>query len=487
MRIERIEARERGHAISGRVCCRFESPEATDTLELSHRGHIPYPVADLGQPDALLQVRDHPDARPSTIAREEWSFVDATHVRLPSGFEPGRFYELVYTATGAVLTGLGVAATRDAAAHLRPDYDAVYAYGASQSGGFLRTLLHLGCDRDEEGDTAFDGLLAHIAGAFHGEINWRFGQPSYFGPYSLSYTPPLADGELFDSPHRRGEPPKVMFFDTSAEYWSLYGALCHTSPDGRRDLPQPESARRYHAAGTQHGSAIFPPTNRLEAPVAVSAALPFNTVDYRPMLRAALVNLDGWARDQLAPPPSRHPRIADGSLVSAEAALDALRAVPGTEPPVHVPRLGPLDYGEQADSGRATRLPPVVGQRYPLLVPAVDADGNEIGGLRPPDVEVPVATHTGWNAHAPEGPAAGQLATLFGASIPFPVTTAARERARDPRPSIEERYASRDDYLTRLRGAAEQLVAARYLLPDDVVNIVAAGSQRYEHAAAHRV
>lgn len=179
------------------------------------------------------------------------------HVYLADGFEQGRFYEITYTAIGAPLTGIGLAATRDFASYLRHagaaegnplggQVDHVYAYGASQSGGLLRQMLYLGLHEDDAGRLVFDGVIPHIAGAFRGEFNWRFGQPSYFGPYSAAYAFPFADAEQtgptsgrVDGLHTRvlasGHAPKVAYTNTSAEYWSLWASLTHTTHDGRAD------------------------------------------------------------------------------------------------------------------------------------------------------------------------------------------------------------------------------------------------------------
>jgi len=108
----------------------------------------------------------------------------------------------------------------------------------------------------------------------------------------------------------------------------------------------------------------------------------------------------------------------------------------------------------------------------PLLVPQVDEDGNERSGIRLPDVAVPLATYTGWNFRKPEIGAPNELVSLLGSSIPFPATRAARDAAKDPRRSIEERYHSREDYLARVEQAADALVKSGYLLIDDEPRIL---------------
>jgi hypothetical protein len=200
-------------------------------------------------------------------------------------------------------------------------------------------------------------------------------------------------------------------------------------------------------------------------------------VDYSPLLRAALVNLDRWVSEGVEPPASAVPRLADGTAVPAETLRSAFAAIPGARFPEHIQRPLRLDFGPQLERGIVSTLPPKIGAAYVSFVAAVDADGNERAGIRPPELRVPLATFTGWNPRHPEQGAPGDLMAMMGSTLPF--ARAARERAAtgDPRPSIEERYAGRDDYLVRVRGVAEELVGARYLLAEDVDAVVArAGS-----------
>jgi hypothetical protein len=434
LHVERLEPRVDGTPITGRVRVRFRPDEPATTLPLSDRGHLPYPAADVEEAAATLVTRAHPEAPDEPIDRAAWRFSDPTHVELRAGFEPGRFYELTYTAAAAQVTGHGLLATRDLAAHLRPSYDGVLAWGASQSGGFLRTFLSLGLDRDEHGERAVDGVLPFIAGGYRAEVNHRWAHGSYFGPGSLAYLPPHANAEL---QAHDPDPVKTVYLTTSAEYWTLAGALAHTSPDGARDLAPPPAARLYHAAGTQHGGGVWPLTRYRAEPTPYVTEHPINVVEHRALLRAALVNLDAWVFDGVEPPPSRHPRIDDGTLVPH----DALAARPA-----HV-----LHFAGA-----------------PLLVPAADGDGNDLAGIKLPEVAVPVAAHTGWNVRATEIGGAGQLLPLAGATLPF-----------SPE-EISHRYASREDYERRARAVAAALVAERYLLAEDVEHVVAEALLRHD-------
>ena len=249
--------------------------------------------------------------------------------------------------------------------------------------------------------------------------------------------------------------------------------------EGTQDLPPSGSVRIYHYAGTQHGSGTWPLTdvNPLDGSRGQRV---FNCVDYRPLLRAALTRLDRWATGQEDPPPSRHPRLADGTAVPPEQLENSFTAIPGVGFPAHPSRVTAVDFGPEAEQGIATVLPPVIGEPYRHFVPAVDPDGNELSGIRLPDLAVPLATYLGWNLRHPDMGAPDQLMPLMGATIPFPATQAEREVRGDPRLSIAERYPNKTDYLARARRAANTLVEEGYLLAEDLELVVVQASERYD-------
>ena len=57
---------------------------------------------------------------------------------------------------------------------------------------------------------------------------------------------------------------------------------------------------------------------------------------------------------------------------------------------------------------------------------------------------------------------------------------AERERARDPRSSLEARYASRDVWAARLAEAVDGLVAERLLLAEDGDRLVIAARESWD-------
>ena len=479
----------RAAGVSGLVRCAFRPNAPIDVLPLADRYHIPNPAADLDDPAAHLSMREHGGAPATAIPRAAWRFPDASHIRLDGGFLPGRIYEVIYRASDPPLVGLGLLAVRDTAAFLRwapaaagnpcaGDLDRVYVFGVSQSGRFLRHLLYLGLDEAEDGRLVFDAVVPHVAGARRGEFNLRFGQPSLNAQASVGSLFPFTDAVdtdpvtgqrdgLLARLAARGPAPKIMTINTSAEYWRGDGSLVHTDVEGRRDVAPPAGARVYHFAGSQHTPGALPPPEA-DPNTGGRGRHRFNVVDYAPLLRAALVNLDRWVSEGVEPPPSAVPRLADGTAVRGEETAKLFQAIPGVRVPERLARPARLDFGPELARGVAGELPPKVGARFASYVSAVDADGNEVAGVRPVELAAPLATFTGWNPRHPEQGAPGDLMQMMGSTLPFARTAVERERAGDPRPAIAERYTSRAAYLDAVRAAAEALVAARHALAEDV-------------------
>ena len=277
--------------------------------------------------------------------------------------------------------------------------------------------------------------------------------------------------------------PKIIYTNSSAEYWRGDGSLIHVDPSGRKDLDPTDETRIYHFAGTQHVAGPLPQSRGTSG--GSRARYPFNVVDYAPLLRAALANLDRWVADGIEPPPNRHPRLDDGTAVTREellasfdAALDIVRP-----DPERLWVLREVDLGPEAHRG-VGRYPAQEGREYPCFVSDVDADGNEVAGIRLPDLTVPVGTHTGWNPRAPETGAPEQIIPMQGFSKFFAATAESKKATGDPRPSLEGRYRYRDAYLERVREEARKLVAESYLLEEDIGIVVEACAERYDEAWA---
>jgi hypothetical protein len=251
-----------------------------------------------------------------------------------------------------------------------------------------------------------------------------------------------------------------------AEYWHRSGSLIHTTPDGMKDADIPDEVRIYAIGGTQHGPAAWPPAR------GNADNLP-NPGDYRPVLRALLIALDAWVKDGTHPPPSVYPRIDQGTLVPWTQKDTNFPALPGVRFPEVIQRPEFAFFGPDfASKGIITIEPPEVRGHYTVLVPKCDADGNDLGTIRPPEVAVPVATFTGWNLRRREVGAEGMLANLLGSYIPLAKTREERDRTGDPRVSIVERYGSFEAYKKRYAAACADLVKQRFLLADEVESLV---------------
>jgi hypothetical protein len=443
-----------------------------------------YDAIDPAGPDSQLTVRAQMlGGQPATVPRSEWRVAGHT-ITLDSGFVPGLTYEISYRAANPPVAGLGYVAVRDTTAWLKHQPDALapvrfaYGYGSSQSGRFLRGFLYEGFNTDEHDRQVFDGVMAHIAGASRLSLNERWAKPTGLGVFTATAFP-FADASLRDpltgsreglleNARMGGHAPKVFYTNTPVEYWGTgrVAALVHTTPDGKSDLTLPENVRVYFIAGTQHSPSRFP------AEVSNGQQMD-NPVDYWWTMRALLLAMHKWVKEGAAPPPSLYPRLQDRTLVPA--ASIAFPAIPGVASPRG------LTAGTRAPNPYLTGVAGA-GAPLPLLVPQVDEDGNERAGIRLPDVAVPLATYTGWNFRKPAIGAPGELVSLLGSSIFFPPTRAAREAAKDPRRSIEERYASQEEYLAKVEQAADALVKAGYLLVDDEPRILQRASDQWDAA-----
>ena len=464
---------------------------------LADRDHIAYTVANPADPANTLSVRDSIEGPRRFIPRSEWK-LDRGRVYLPSGFQPAKIYEVVYKAQDPPVAGVGAAAVRDTVSHLKfGSADALsipagsirraIGFGISQSGRFLRTYLYYGFNEDEQHRKVFDGVMAHVAGGGRGSFNLRFSQPSRDGPpYLNKFYPtdifPFTDtvqtdpqtGEK-DGLLLRVKPeltPKIFYTNSSYEYWGRAASLIHTSIDGRADAPVPDTTRIYVFAGGQHGPAAFPPRRSIGQQMN-------NPNDYRWSMRALLVAMNKWITDDIAPPASRHPRVEDRTLVQVESLK--FPALAGVGKPTEAHKAYRVFYGlEFASKGIVSIDPPESNGSFAILVPQVDEDGNELAGLKMPEISVPLATYTGWNLFNAESGPTSLLSSMQGAYIPLPRTRADRERSKDPRPSIEERYESRERYLALVTAAARELVQQRYLLEGDVESVAKRAGEHWD-------
>jgi hypothetical protein len=506
-------AKENGQTITGLLRGDIMPSHEMAEIPLGHliignMGGTEYPVAEPDDPRNTLTVRDSRDAPRTTIARSEWQFAQTLdgkltpsdrHVHLNGGFHAGKLYEYVYVVANPVVAGLGFAAVRDFASFAKHTADAitpvarVYGEGISQNGRFLRNFLYDGFNADEEGRIALDGILAHVAGAGRGSFNYRFAQPSRDAqPTSSVFFPtdifPFTDqpekdpetgesGGLLDRAVAEKVVPKIFFSNTSYEYWGRVAALIHVSADGKLDMPLSDQVRICHFTGLQHFSGPWPPAKGAGD---LLGQEPQSPLPVKYFWRAMIANMDAWVRSNATPPASSYPRLSEGTLVS----LSEYRfpAIPEVSRPNEANLAYRLDYGPNWREGILSIQPPRVGKAFPLLVPQVDADGNERDGVRLPEITVPLATYATWNLRDPSIGAPDQRVSFEASYIPFPKTAEERQKSGDPRRSIAERYSGHDDYMSRFTKATDDLVKQHWILPEDREAVIQHGERDWVEA-----
>jgi hypothetical protein len=445
-----------------------------------------YCASDPRQLDATLSFRTSMDGPAQILPRERWQFdEDGCSVFLPEGFDSG-LYEAIYETVGSPVAGLGLAAVRDFASYLKfgasdtllreePQLlQRVIGFGYSQSARFLRTFVRDGFNTDEQGRAAFDGLLVSSAGAGGGSFNHRFAMPGQAGNSVLSVLrpvdlPPFTDEGLLARARTAGTVPKIFTTVTSTEYWARAASLTHTSEDGALDAPLDPSARLYFLTGTPHASGPLPP---LRQTTRGRFRYDINFAKQKWVLRALTLALDAWITNGTEPPPSRYPTLARQELVPLEQLQ--FPTVPGLLTPAeYLPPVWRMDFGPDfSTTGVITKDRPALGEELPVLVPQVDADGNERGGIALTEITVPLGTYTGWNVTEPPLISMRYLAGLLGSFVPFAETADEQIALADPRTSIAERYTTRQAYLDQVQAAAESLVEQRFLLPNDVPQLL---------------
>jgi hypothetical protein len=452
-------------------------------------GNFPpvYRPLDPNDPAYRLTERDALVSFPRLVPREDWQFgrlqngqlvADVNWVTKKDGFRPGMVYELAYETSNPAVSGVGFAAVRDLASAAKYSADAivhgkyVYAFGASQVGRWERQMIYQGFTIDEQSRKAVDALFIQTGGTGMGSFNQRWAQPAELGSYNQTKFPILYQTITDPVTGRRdglgahipvGMEPKILEVDTESEYYDRgrVDSLRHISMDGSTDLQDAPNVRIFLLAGAAHGSGSWPARN------SELQQLPVDPLDYRYAQRALLADLDNWVRNGVEPPASLHPTLEDHTAVPQTA--QKFPTVPNVQWPTHLPSGSRNDLMAGPESG------------LPLLLPQVDKDGNITSGLRLPEQSVPLGTYGGWALRSEAAGESDTLLSMAGSYIPFAKTKAEREKSGDPRPSIEERYPSRDAYLKAVEDAAKKLAADRYLLQEDVQPVVKAAGQHWDY------
>jgi hypothetical protein len=471
-----------------------------------------HPAVSLDTSRASLTRRRYADSARLAIPAHEWSFSrleggigldnqggvtgvipSREHLYLAAGFDPAWIYELVYDGEAPLVLGLGHAAVRDLVSFLRHGADGnplrgaierAYGWGRSQTGRAIRDFIYRGFNADTEGRRVFDGLLPHVAGA--GRLNTaRFANLTVAGgqqyedhfspadafPFAYAPTTDHLTGRSDAILNRPQTDPLVIHTQTATEYWQRRGSLVHTDTMGN-DLPVPDTVRIYSWSSSQHLSDPL-----LASPGRGMCQNVLNVVATSALFRAALDAMDRWASHGTPPPPSRIPTRADGTLVSMAEWRGRFPAIPAVALPHEPCRLRLIDHGPDASRGIFAKEPPdiVPDAEYAVLVPSVDADGNDTAGVRAPMVAAPLATYTGWNLRS-RNHGHGAMHTFIGSTIPFADTPEEGAITGDPRASVLERYPDRDAYIAAITGAAHALVAAGFFLEEDVARAASAAA-----------
>jgi hypothetical protein len=493
---------ERGQPITGPVRDLFVGQQQTNPPE-HQTATLSYPAESLTPNRMQVTVRakaegDPPQQIPPCVAGVKaircWSFVDEQTIRMSPQFESGLLYEFSYTGKNPLVLGLGFAITRDVVSFLRyqPADDngapnplrlneretgvgKVLALGISQSGRYLQEHIYGGFNQDERKRIVFDGVIADIAGAGKTFTNFAFGQPGRtqgghqdfgfpenwfpfaYGPQDDALTE-KRDGILRRGTRKVGDgfDPFVMVTNTATEYWRKSASLVHTDIRGN-DAPIPDNVRVYFFASAQH----FPLFSRITT--SLGERLPKgpcqqeqNPVFRGPVMRALLVALDEWVSNGVPPPDTHIPTQKAGTLVAVKDSLARFPKIPGVE---HLGRANQTYAVFGSITARSAQT------QYATLVPKTDADGNDLDGIRLPDITVPLGTHTGWALRAD---VPGEMCGNLGQLIPFAHTKAERNAARDPRLSLVERYPNQKAYLDQISKAVKDLQAQRLLLEEDL-------------------
>jgi hypothetical protein len=455
---------------------------------------------------------------------------------LRNGFDRTKLYQLVYTVKDPYVLGAGTAAFRDVQSFFRyqsaddfgtpnPIFGAIRSAiirGSSQSGNFTRHFIFLGMNQDEAGRIVHEGAWPLIAGRRVAN-NSRWGQPDGVlelyqmgseGPQWWQTWPDpvrnLPAGGILDRCSASGTCPKIVETFGGAEVFALKMTTSWVGTDAVTDIPLPANVRRYYLPSSTHGGGAG---GFNEAIADTGVSCPGNnwgtgTLRPNPVPATQLVNrmrvaLRDWVMSGKEPPPSRWPKINadaqqehegnesdgsnhDGSLEStlveptmeAMGFPDGVPGIPGSifSPDSFVFPVLDYDWGPQFDAfnatGTPTNAPPSIRHVIKMLVPRVDADGNELGGVPTVLRDAPLGTYLGWNLTAGASDPhydgrpfhAGQTCNYIGGMVPFAKTTAERLATGDPRLSLEERYGTHDGYVRAVRAAADNAACQGYLL-----------------------
>ena len=520
-----------GHVCTGPNGCPLAAgspPTSTSHMAIQGPAFVPYQPVSTDTNQAQMwtvssQTFSGVDSAKTAIPSADWAWAycpsgwpgtpNPTYICLRNGtFNPNLLYEVTYTAANPLVLGVGFAAFRDLGSFLKYGTTApgggsnpiagsittTMTVGASQSAAFIHGLIFYGFNEDEDGRIVFDGAWPQIDGRMM-VMNIRWGQPNnlmylYMGgdeaPVWWADYPNLArnlpaNGML----HRcsaTGTCPQILETFASAELYSEKMAVSLCGFTCVADVPLPSNVFRYYTPSATHGGgtvsftwsapgSITPPTGQTYPSDPVPETYTNNA------LQSAFIN---WLLNGIAMPPSVYPTLAKGELVLNTQSAEGFPNIPGFPfagnqawPPFTYD-FGPGENYDQ-ESGIPTIQPPNITQVLPVYATKVNADGNEnVTGLPTVLGQAPLGTYVGWNLTS-LGWYTGQVipgAGGSGAFWPFWDTKAHRTAANDPRLSLEERYGTHQGYSCTVRVAANQAMAARFLLSSDAPGLMTLAS-----------
>ena len=468
---------------------------------------LAYPAASGDQSTAVLTHRVHLDDAPQPVPNSGWAYTDSSNTAIklvPGPFVAQDIYEFSYQAKNPTVNGLGLAVIRDFNSFLRyvsaDDFGtsnpvansirSVYTYTLSQPARTLNDFVHLGFNEDENRHKVFDGMLQWVGAGDGLNMNYRWSQTKRTErnrqeELYLEGLYPFANVPTFDPisgtsdwRYKKCEQtdtcPVALEFYSANEYWVKAASLMSTDPTGRFDLPDHPLTRLYLLSSAQHASAGNPTTKGVCQQF-------LDPLDPAPVERALWTDLDDWLTRGMPPPDSQIPTLRHHTLALPTQSAVGFPQIPnvtykGLKTTRYRFNYGPNFYQtfiptiNPPAGGAPYENNPANGPIYPSYVPKTDSDGNDVAGIRLPELQVPLATYTGWGLRS--GVWANDGCEGSGQYIPFQATQQAREAAGDPRPSVQERYASYEVYEGQVVAAVDDLVRRRFLICDDSQDIV---------------
>jgi hypothetical protein len=439
---------------------------------------------------------------------------DAAGNNLPT--DAGTIYNFTYRAKDPKVMGVGFAAVRDlisflkneaadkqgnanpvadlksavcaagtgCAANPSTNFDVALGEGLSQSGRFLRDFLYQGFNKDLNGKIVFDGLMPLIPAGRLTWVNSRFAQP---GRWSKQHEDHFMVGDQFPFAYnvitdpvsgandgvlkkclQTNTCPKIMQLDGAYEWWGGRASLVVTNGAGA-DLSLPDNVRYYLIPGAGHGGGAGVSTGIVTQPAAGSTCqFAGSPVAMAQVERALIPALENWVVKGTAPPASKYPTVAAGNAVLPTASATGFPNLASITVPngataatlalsVSLSRHNQLLLTDYSAAAPAVNL----AKSYTLLVPKVDANGNELGGIAVPEIAAPLATYAGWNVRA-AGHSVGENCQFAGTAIPF-ATGPTTKAAGDTRTSLAQLYTGKADYVAKVGAAADALQAAGFL------------------------